>query len=42
LVEGGQHPEFDFAAEGGLPDEQAGERGPTIKIMIGELSGSPD
>src|SRR5258708_7109398 len=36
LVEGGEDTELDFPPEGGLADEQAGEQGGGVHVVVGE------
>src|SRR6185437_6081727 len=36
LVEGGEHAELDHAAQGGLADQDGGERGPAVHVVVGE------
>jgi hypothetical protein len=35
LVEGGEHAELDHAEQGGLADQDGGERGPAVHVMVG-------
>ncbi|MER5699916.1 hypothetical protein ABT255_60935 [Streptomyces mirabilis] len=36
LVEGGQHAEFDVAPQGGLPDQETGQRAGRVHVVIRE------
>ena len=37
LLQGGEHGELHGAPQGGLADEQAGERGVGIEVVVGKL-----
>jgi hypothetical protein len=36
LVQGGEDTEFHLAPQGGLPDEQAGERAGGVHVVVGQ------
>ena len=36
LVQGGQHAELDHPAQGGLADQDGGERGAAVHVVVGE------
>ena len=42
LLQGREHGELHGAPQGRLADQQAGERGIGIEVVVGQLSGGPD